>query len=75
MAARTVKVSKRFAQRVREVSDWYATEVGSLAVRHFLDDLEASMDAVAAFPTIGAPENVSSANGQQYSLNYSWIYF
>lgn len=66
MAQRTIKVSKRFAKRVQEIAVWYAAEVDSLAARHFLDDLQASMDAVATFPAIGVPESVASAKGRQY---------
>lgn len=88
MAVRTVKVSARFARRVQEVAEWYATEVDTLAARHFLDDLDASMNAVCAFPAIGTPDEkfstprcnyLSFAIHQRYRIVYRYtsrtVYF
>lgn len=48
------------------ISEWYKNKLGEIASTHFNNDLNNTIDAISAMPTIGTYSDKFSSNKYQY---------
>ena len=71
MIKRKIKWSSKAVGQRQLISDWYQTTLGDVAVKHFNNDVNSTVDSLVSMPTIGRIDLRYSTDRSDY---YSFIF-
>lgn len=69
MGTLNIVIRKRALNTIRNVAEWYRSEVGSVAAQHFVDDVYDTISTLSNFPLVGVlDERYSTLKVKYYSF-------